>query len=50
MLNQRAQQSQDYQARIRDEHKAQLMDQMQNDKRAKLEAERLEKLDDAKQA
>ena len=47
LLNQRAQQAADYQNRIRDEHKAQLVGQMTNDKRNKLEAERLEKLDDA---
>lgn len=37
----------DYQNRIRDEHKAQLLDQMNNDKRKKMEAERMEKQDDA---
>lgn len=50
MLNERAKQAQDYQARVRDEHKAQLLDQMQNDKRAKLEAGRMERQDDAQQA
>ena len=40
----------EYQARVRGEHQAQLMGQMQNDKQAKLEAERLERQDDAQQA
>ena len=40
----------DYQARIRDEHKAQLLDQMNNDKRNKQAAAQMEKQDDARQA
>lgn len=50
LLNERAKQAQDYQARVRDEHKARLLGQMENDKRAKQEAERMEKQDDAQQA
>jgi len=40
----------EYQERVKGEHKAGLLDQMNNDKRLKLEADHLEKQDDAQQA